>query len=186
MGRNLGGPSPYEDILHRDLFFAAQCLADQDVDVNVCIQLIDQFFSVLLNHDPSIFDPMSTRADRIVSALTGSSAERTLLGQLLNALQDTSSAVRGRAVSALGSATDQPEVVTALLKALQDATDEVRDSAASALGTATDQPEVVTALLKALQDASGAVRGSAALCAANCGESARGRDGFAECLARCK
>jgi len=153
LGKDLGGRSPYEHILHRDLLFAVRCLGDQDVSVGLRRRLVDEFAGCWVDEERGgKYEPLRRRCEQIAQALHDSPAEGTLRECLLAALQDESADVRGRAALALSDATDQPQVVSALLAALQDESAYVRGRAADALRNATDQPQAVPALLAALQD----------------------------------
>jgi hypothetical protein len=170
LGQGLGGPSPYEHILHHDLLFAVRCLGDQDVGTGLRKRMVNKFVQCWLDQEQaSKYQPLQQHCEEIAQALRGSPAEATLRGSLITALLDRSESadVRGRAASALRNATLTAEAVSALLAALQDESADVRGRAASALRNATAQPEVVSALMAAIQDKSAYVRGRAASALSN-------------------
>jgi len=168
LGQELGGPSPYEHVLHRDLLFAVRCLGDQDVSAGLRQRLVGEFVRCWLDpQQAGKYGPLWRRMAQVAQALRGSAAEIALTGSLIAALQDESEDVRIRAADALSNATLTAEAVSALLAALQDESKDVRIRAADALSNATLTAEAVSALLAALQDESEDVRGSAAYALSN-------------------
>ena len=153
LGKDLGGPSPYEDVLQRDLFFVMRLLGDQDVRPSLQHQLVSQFAELWLNAKESgEFKPLRNQWKQTLRIIANSKAGKESVLLLIPALKDENEAVRSSAASALGNATQFPEVVPALLTALKDENEAVRTCAASALGNATLSAEVVPALLTALKD----------------------------------
>ena len=153
LGEGLGGPSPYEPVLQRDLLFAVKCLGDQDMSADLRRRLVNGFVQVWLDPEQGgMYRPLWRQIEEVAEAVQGSAAGITLAECLLPALDDEAARVRASAAAALRNATTQPEVVSALLAALHDEAASVREGAAAALGNATTQPEVVSALLAALHD----------------------------------
>jgi HEAT repeat protein len=114
LGRDLGGPSPYEDVLHRDLLFAMRCLADQDVSPALTQRLVQEFVQAWL-HPPHgrRYESLGQQARQIAQAARGSAAERILTPRLLTALRDESADVRYSAAQALSQAAAQPDAAAA-------------------------------------------------------------------------
>ena len=127
LGENLGGPSPYEPLLHRDLLFAVRAMGDQDTGPALRRRLVREFVRVWFDPQGARqFDLLKERWANVFSALPGSAAYTEAAPHLLAALQDPDEDVRARAASALGKATDRAEVVSALLTALQNPDEDVR------------------------------------------------------------
>ncbi len=99
LGENLVGPSPYEDLLNRDLLFAVRCLGDQDVSVGLMKRLVEKF--VKLWHDveeKGKYGPLRERIVRVMAALLGSQAGVELEAIMLDALHDENENVRSKRV----------------------------------------------------------------------------------------
>jgi energy-coupling factor transporter ATP-binding protein EcfA2 len=134
LGKDLGGPSPYEEVLFHDMLFAVRAIGDQDIDVQLRNKLADQFVLLWLdNAGKGKYLIIQNRANNIFQAVQESQIGQRIITTLLNALEDENENVRTSAASALSSATDNPEVVTALLATLEDENENVRTSAVSAL-----------------------------------------------------
>ncbi len=128
-------PSEYEDILHRDLFLAARCLAD---DVPVYPELHRQIVNRLceLYFNPLSPSPLMNDIRQSFALIAGSNAADDLSEILLERIGDASGSVRSAAASALGAmgekaASDQ--FISSLIKLLADSEWIVRSAAASAL-----------------------------------------------------
>ncbi|MEK7831703.1 MAG: HEAT repeat domain-containing protein, partial [Acidobacteriota bacterium] len=128
-------PSEYEDILHRDLFLAARCLAD---DVPVYPELRQQIVNRLceLYFDPK--SPWSLKEDirQSFALLGGSNATDDLIEILLGRINDSEAYVRSAAARALGvtgKETASDQVITALTTHLEDPEQGVRDEVKEAL-----------------------------------------------------
>jgi hypothetical protein len=141
LGQGLGGPSPYEEILRRDLLFAVRCLGDQDVSVGLQEQLIGKLVECWLDPEGAgKYRPLEQNVERIARALRDSPADVTLRERLFSALGDESESVRGSAADALRNATLTADAVAALLGALGDESEDVRGRAAYALSNFARQP----------------------------------------------
>ncbi|MBV7326785.1 HEAT repeat domain-containing protein [Chloroflexi bacterium TSY] len=163
LGRELGGPSPYEEILQRDLLFALRCLGDQEVGPTLQQNLISQalhayFVGTTVGRIPALESLILQR----ITEIQRSKAGHAFLNAFINKLSDESESVRRSAALALSNATLSEEAVSALLQTLHDESESVRRSAAEALRTATKSEEAVSALLQTLQDESESVRSNAA------------------------
>ena len=173
----LEAQSEYEDILHRDLFMAAQCLAD---DVRVDAELRREILSKLLKVHFDSKSPDALREDvgKVLARLGGTSIEKDMLKALTERLTARKSDVRAVAAKALGQmgqAVATPEVLSVLLKLLADPDKYVRQAAAQALGQmgqAVATPEVLSALLKLLADPDKYVRQAAAQALGQMGQAA--------------
>jgi len=163
LGENLGGPSPYEEVLFRDLLFAVRAVGDQDVDVKLRNKLAEHFTILWLDDEgKGKYQTIQNRVQNIMGDIEESQIGQKIITALIAALNDQNENVRASAASALRNATNSPEAVTALIAALNDQNENVRDSAASALSNATLSTEAVTALIAALNDQNENVRASAA------------------------
>ena len=168
LGKDLGGPSPYEEILHRDLLFALRVLVDQDVNVALRTKIVKDAYELWMDEEGvGKYRSLEKRLGKIIETIQGSTAGNDLNNHFMIALQNENKDVRASAIVALGNATVQTGVVTALLAALCNDDAEVRTVAALALKTATTQSEVVTALLTALADKSENVRTNATFALSN-------------------
>jgi hypothetical protein len=121
LGEGLGGPSPYENILHPEPLFAVRVMGNQDLRVEMQNGLLGRFVDLWVERDNGgKYGALQERAKRFAAALSGSTAYTIVMGLLMTALNDENAGVRSRAASALSSAMEQEGVVTALLLALQD------------------------------------------------------------------
>jgi HEAT repeat protein len=159
-------PSLYEDVLHRDLLFAAQCIGDcVTIEPALRRQVVERLVKLYL--DPTRAGKYQTLRVRIAEALNylrNSEAANEAAEMAQAALQDDNEEVRISAAWALGELkVDTPEVVNGLLAALRDGKAQVRRSAVDALGKMGGSPNVVSGLLAALRDEKGQARGWAAL-----------------------
>jgi len=159
LGQDLGGPSPYEEILHRDLLFALRVLGDQDVNVALRKQIVDGAFGLWMDEEGAEkYKSLQEHFEQIIQAIQGSMAGNELNSFFVNALRDSSIDVRTGAANALRNSTPSAQVTTALLSAFHHDNERVRASTALALRNATSQPEVATALLTALCDTNTEIR----------------------------
>ena len=134
LGRDLGGPSPYEEILFSDLLFAVRAVGDQDVDVQLRTHLANQFIVLwLANRGKGKYQSLQTRAQNIMAIIQDSQIGQGIIAALVTALKDENQNVRANAASALGNATNSAEAVTALVTALKDENENVRVKAAQAI-----------------------------------------------------
>jgi len=153
LGDTLGGSSPFESILHRDLLFAVRCLAKAKVTNTLCQRLTDAFIDIWLNRSGrSDYTALKNECSNIAKTLKTTTAGDLVVKALRNALHDPDASIRAEAAYALQDATEYPEVIADLLIALEDTSSLVRANAAYALGEANSQPEVVSALLNVLNN----------------------------------
>ncbi len=165
-------PSPYEDVLHRDLLFAARCIADDiDIDPTLRYRIIHKLLNLYFDQDRS--GRYTLLRERIIAALADlrdSEGEVDMVDILLSALEGDRPA-RSSAVRVLGCLDPtRPEVIPGLVAALKDEDWHVRYYAAEALGhLGVTRQEVVWGLMVALKDECGPVRDSAAEALGNMG-----------------
>ncbi len=155
LGEHLGGPSPYEEILHRDLLFAVRCLGDQDLSIGLMQRLLGEFLKLWVDVSGAVnYYPLMERMERVMRTLPDTQAGVKLHNTLLAALQDKDEHFRLRATDALGINADQPNVVPVLLDTLwnEEESVAVRSRAALALSIAISQPKFISALLAYMQD----------------------------------
>lgn len=163
LGKDLGGPSPYEAILKRDLIFALRCLGDQDADHELRCKVVAATIQSVTNADGGVqYELRQKRLLQTIQVIQGSPVAQDLEEGLLNALHDANAEIRKHAAHALSKTTLSSQSVSALLTAMIDENATVRESAAFALCTATFSEEAVTTLLAELNDEIGVVRASAA------------------------
>lgn len=163
LGKNLGGPSPYEAILNRDLLIALRCLGDQEVDHALRNRIIESAGQLALGVETtSQYALLQKRLFQTFHHLRGSSAGKDLGERLVAALRDPNAQIRNGAAYALSKTILSQHAVTALLTAMLDDNESVRESATVALRTATFSEEAVVALLAELRDENGWVRANAA------------------------
>ena len=158
-------PSQYEDVLHRDLLLAAQCIGDcVTIEQGLRRQVVERLVRLYL--DSAGAGKYVTLRERIAEALNylrNSEAANEAAEMALAALRDEKDDVRRSAAAALGELkVGAPEVVSGLLAALRDEKDFVRMSATRALGKIGGTEEVVGGLLAALRDEDDYVQSSAA------------------------
>lgn len=155
-------PSPYEDTLHRDLLFAAHCLAEGiEVETTLRQRIVQELLDIYLDHKgKGCYAPLREQIIVALNELFASERAGDVINALLLALE-REWPERVLAVRALGGL-DAPDVVRGLLAALRDEDWHVRYYAAEALGHLGKAPEVVGSLLVRLKDESGAVRDAAA------------------------
>jgi predicted NACHT family NTPase len=130
-------PSLYEDVLRRDLLFAAQCIGDcVTIEPGLRRQVVERLVRLYL--DSAEAGKYATLRERIAEALNylrNSEAANDAAEMALAALRDEKARVRSSAAEALGKVkVGAPEVVSGLLAALRDENIGVRNSAAMALG----------------------------------------------------
>ncbi len=169
LGKNLGGSSPYEEILCRDLLFAVRAVGDQDVDVQLRNKLAEQFMTLWLDgKGKGKYQTIQNRAQNIMKDIQASQIGRKIFSALLAALKDENKRVRASAAVTLRNIINFPEAVNALLTALKDENEKVRASAAFELRHISHVPaESVTSLLAALKDENAYVRAQAAYALSN-------------------
>lgn len=168
LGKDLGGPSPYEEILHRDLLFALRALGDQDVNVKLRKQIVDSAYELWMDAESvGKYKPLRERLSQIIQTIQGSVAGDDLNNQFVTTLRDENATRYASAASALRNATLTAEAVTVLLSALRDENATRHTSAVSTLSNATFSTKAVTSLLAALRDENATVRASAAFALGN-------------------
>ncbi len=118
LGKNLGGPSPYEDILHRDLLFAVRLLGDQDIGPSLCRVIVEKFIDLWL-YKLGEYTSLQQHIAQIASTLRGSQAESIMREVLLMALRDERDFSWWSAVAALGCVPLPIESITDLLATLK-------------------------------------------------------------------
>jgi HEAT repeat protein len=158
--------SLYEDVLHRDLLFAVNCIGDcATMEEMLQRDVMQRMVKLYLDSEGAgKYQPLRERITALLSYLHNSEATREAAAAVLEALRDADADVRRSAAEALGGLkADTPAVVSGLLEALRDADADVRRSAAEALGELkAGTPAVVSGLLEALRDTDADVRRSAA------------------------
>ncbi len=159
-------PSLYEDVLHRDLLFAVNCIGDcAQIDETFQRDAVQRMVKLYLDSKGAgKYQPLRERITALLNYLSNSEAANEAALVALEALRDADADVRSSAAWALGEIKEgTPAVVAGLLEALRDADADVRRSAAGALGEIKEgTPAVVAGLLEALRDAEAYVRSSAA------------------------
>ena len=164
LGKNLGGPSPYEHILFRDLLFAVRAAGDQDVDSALRNQLASQFIDVCLDtRGKGKYESIERRIKNTIEAVQDSQIGNRILAGFIALLKDPNGNIRSNAASALRNASLSPEAVTVLIALLKDPNGNIRSNAASALIGATLSTEAVRALITLLQEPNKYIRYNAAL-----------------------
>ncbi|MDJ0733353.1 MAG: HEAT repeat domain-containing protein [Nostocaceae cyanobacterium] len=156
-------PTPYEQWLHRNLFFAASCLAeDLEVANDVLVtDILQQLVNLEISDDEWVGGNIRAQVFKSLCSLNQSRFE----AEALQVLKDSGERIKKvrlqeyRAV--LG---EQEEATKALLALLADEDSDVRGSATIFLGYFCDngEPQVVEALLARLGDEDSDVRWSAA------------------------
>jgi HEAT repeat protein len=159
-------PGLYEDVLHRDLLFAAHCLGDcagvgPGLAGDIAGHLVTLYFDT---GGAGKYQPLRDLILARLRYLIDSESGKEAAGLLLTALGAEVTFVRGVAAEALGQLGQaSPEVVSRLLATLEDEDAGTREYAAIALGQLGQaSSEVVSRLLAALEDKHAFVRGSAA------------------------
>jgi len=155
-------PGEYDDLLHRNLFLAARCLADDvPVDYQLRRRIVDELKQVWRT---ARFEKLREETTNALASLNGTASQFLATEALLAALRDEHAGVRWRAAEALGQLGVASEaVVTALLATLRHEDAGVRSGAAEALRElGVGSKAVVEALLAALRDKHADVRGAAA------------------------
>lgn len=169
LGENLGGPSQYEDILHRDLLFAVRCMGDQDLGAKLRDKLVREFVRVWQDdvNGAGKYIFLKEEMVKVFQEIEESQAGKKLLYAFMTDIQDQS--MRGciNRIHALGFLHPTDQSTAVLLSALQNNNPLVRASAAQALANNTSDDSVVHALLQSLRDEDGNVRANVARALAN-------------------
>ncbi|ARV58312.1 signal transduction protein [Nostocales cyanobacterium HT-58-2] len=144
--------TPYEEWLHRNLFFAASCLAeDLEVqDESIVQQILQQLVNLEISHDEQVGAKIREQVFKSFCSLNETRFEAQALQMLKDSAQYISEVRLQEYCAALG---EKEEVIKTLIVQLWDENLEVRAYAASALGNlGNTSVEVVNALLLRLTD----------------------------------
>lgn len=117
--------SLFEDVLHRDLLLAVQCLGDcNSIDAAFRKQIVTKFTEVYLESQNLQFDK---RAELVLKRLKGSDLEVDLVEIALNHLDHENDRKRAKAITILGVlAFSTPQIVDQILGRLADQSENVR------------------------------------------------------------
>ena len=165
LGKNLGGPSPFEDILNRDLLFAFRCLGDQNVEHahKLKKQIVKSVVDIVVGKsNSSKYGSLQRYLAELIRDVQESGIGLKLRDSLVLAMDDANENVRSNAAYALGNTILDGKAIQALLQAMLDENPGVRESSAFALRNATFSDEAVAALMMALLDENSQVRANAA------------------------
>ena len=174
--RNVG--SWLEDVLKRDLLFAARCLCDTGplgVDDQVRQRLMDELITLW---DTTPYEPQRQQVEAIFAYAMSTVDSARIRAELLSRLSNEDAAVRRAAVEALGrsgSAAAIPSVVERLLALSVEEVDIIRWAAAVALGrlgSAAAIPSVVERLLALSVDEVDIIRWAAVVALGRLGSAA--------------
>lgn len=159
-------PTPYENLLHRNLLFAGRCLAE-DIEVSDD-SLIAEILQNLVNLEIST---SSTITDKIVFLAIGCLSETGFKAKTLQLLKDSADRIgKSRLELYRAALGEEEEVIATLLARLQDEEPQVRFEAALALGGLGNASEaVIQALVSTLDDEDSKVRSFATLALSNLG-----------------
>ncbi|MBW4651778.1 MAG: HEAT repeat domain-containing protein [Kaiparowitsia implicata GSE-PSE-MK54-09C] len=158
----LNFPDPYDAWLHRNLFFAAACLAE-DIpvgDEGLVTDILNRLVALETSTEPYVSRTIKATVFKKLCSLYETEFELPALQQLHRIPTGTIAAVRLQTYrAALG---EEEDATATLLKLLQDPESHIRSTAADALGTLSHaSDEVVEALLRLLQNPDSNVRSSA-------------------------
>ena len=158
----LAHPAPYEQWLHRNLFFAAACLAENVELTNT--SLIDHILNLLVELVAAESPLISRRLQQQATKCLHNLGETTFQDLALQRLEAQHSKIKSIQLQQLRFALGQAALATAaLVTLLSDDDSRVRFMAASALGElAQAAPEVLQVLVDCLSDDDSRVRASAA------------------------
>ncbi|MBE0683073.1 MAG: HEAT repeat domain-containing protein [Anaerolineales bacterium] len=121
LGEDLGGPSPYEEILHRDLLIAVRFLGDMDVKSELRKELVQKFFQLWL--DCNNLDKTNYLREyiiRVAHTLQGGPVQKELLDNLIQAIVDKNQQLSISSIEILHNATLTPQATLHLLQATKD------------------------------------------------------------------
>ena len=161
--------TPYEEWLHRNLFFAGSCLAE-DLELSgdsLITKILERLVKLEVSDGDLVGYNIKSQVFQTLCSLNETRFQNLAL-QLLEASADRIDKVRLQEYrAALG---EKEKAIAALLSLLQDKDSSVRHSAADALGNLGNaSPQVVEALLSRLQDENYSVYYSAADALGNLG-----------------
>jgi HEAT repeat protein len=167
----LNHATPYEQWLHRNLFFAADCLAENVklTDTSLINQILSRLVECITSDSPLISFRLQQRAEKCLMNLGETDFQDFALKQL-EGQQDQLDLVKlQRFRFALGKETS---ATNSLIRLLGNDDNKVRSQASKALGKLGQaNPAVVTALLESLSDENEDVRFYATLALTNLNES---------------
>ncbi|WP_293330692.1 HEAT repeat domain-containing protein [Microcoleus sp. CAWBG58] len=155
--------SEYEQWLHRDLFFAGSCLAEnikelKVVDGSLAVEILEKLVDLEVGGGEQVGNRVRSQVFQILCSMNETEFELQTL-QLLKA-RGVDANPLWRYQMALG---EKEAVMTAMLLRLEDGNEDVRSSAALALGNLGNASEtVISAMLLHLQDEDSWVRSFAA------------------------
>ncbi|MEP0779213.1 HEAT repeat domain-containing protein [Microcoleus sp. ZQ-A2] len=155
-------PTPYEQWLHRNLFFAGSCLAE-DLDVSdgsLVTEILRQLVALEISDSKKVGDKIRAQVFQTLCSLDETRFEKQALHLLKESANRMDKVRLQEYRAALG---EKEEAIAALVELLQDKDDSVRYLAAIALGKLGKASEnVIAALLERLQDEKDSVRSRAA------------------------
>jgi len=161
--------TPYEQWLHRNLFFAASCLAEdlEVLDESVVQQVLQQLVDLEISNDKQVGKKIREQVFKTLCSLNETRFEAQALQLLKDSAQHISEERLQEYRAALG---EKEEVTKTLLARLANENSSVRGNAADALGNLGNASvEVVDALLLGLADENSSVRRLAADALGNLG-----------------
>ncbi|NEQ41302.1 MAG: hypothetical protein F6K40_35925, partial [Okeania sp. SIO3I5] len=157
--------SEYEEWLHRDLFFAADCLAEnpkglRSVDGELVQEILERLVELEVSSEDKVGENVREEVYRIFCSLYETDFE----GQVLEMLKERSDLIdEERLLKYQAELGEKDEAIKELLARLQDDSSDVRSRAADALGDLKNSSEIViNSLLPLLQDENFQVRWKAA------------------------
>ncbi|MEG4120738.1 HEAT repeat domain-containing protein [Microcoleus sp. N9_B4] len=159
----LAANSEHEEWLHRDLFFAGSCLAENIKDLKVAdfsltVEILEKLVELEVRDEALVGERVRSEVFQILCSMNETEFEAQTL-QLLKARGVDANRL-WRYQAALG---EKEAVLTAMLRRLEDGNEDVRREAAQALGGLRNASEtVISALLLRLEDGDNRVRRSAA------------------------
>ena len=166
--------SEYEQWLHRDLFFAASCLAEDPKGLRGADgELVQEILDRLVELEVSNVDRIGWQVRGQVEQILCSLYETDFEAQVLEMLKERADLIdEWKLLKYRAELGEKNEVISELLALLQDDNSDVRWGAAEALGRFGNSSEtVINSLLALLQDEDSNVRGRTALALGNWGSS---------------
>jgi HEAT repeat protein/energy-coupling factor transporter ATP-binding protein EcfA2 len=158
--------SKYEQWLHRDLLFAASCLADSPKGTQVkdqeglSTEILGNLVNLEVDEDQKICSSVRQQVFKVIDSFVETDWEEEVLGLIK---QQEHKIEQFRFLQYQVTLGEKEQAVASLLSLLEDENSDVRFSTAFTLGEiGIEQPEVITALLSLLQDQDSGVRYSAA------------------------
>jgi predicted NACHT family NTPase len=159
----LAANSEHEEWLHRDLFFAGSCLAEnikelKVADSSLTVEILEKLVELEVRDKEQVGDRVRSQVLQILCSMNETEFEAQTL-QLLKARGVDENRL-WRYQAALG---EKEAVITVMLLRLEDGNEDVRRSAGSALVSLGNPSEtVIDALLLGLENGDNSVRASAA------------------------